>query len=851
VTSLRRQSAIRFYLRHPGQLALAVAGIALGVAVVVAIDLANAASLRAFELSRELTSNRASHYIEAAGGALDEAVYTRIKTELGLDLAAPVVEGRVLLPGHGDRSVRLLGVDPVAELAFDDALQLVQRGGRRQAGGGGLDIRPLIAEPGAVLLPEAFAAGLGLAAGDEFTVTARDAAHRLRVRGVVVLEAGRGSGASGPVIADISTAQEVLGRVGELSRIELALTGDAADDVAERVDAALPPGASLVPAGSSDDVTGEMLRAFRINLTALSLLALVVGMLLIYATMSFAVVRRRRSIGTLRAIGATRGDVAGDVLAESLVLGLVATAAGLALGWALSRSLTDLVLATINDLYFTARVSPDGIAWFPFVKAGVLGVGATVIAALRPAVEAASEPPRAAMTEIARERSMQQRFRAGPAVAVVAFLGAAALIAWPGAGLVPAFAGLFLVLAGYALLVPPATGRLLAGAQAAGGRRLGLPVRMAIRGAAASLSRTGIAVTALAVAVATVVGIGVMIDSFRGSVTRWLDESLIADYYLIIEGAGEQGFSRAEIDRLAAIDGVAGTSLSRTITLPTAEGDVAVRAAKAGPRGYGETLVAGDPETAFAAMEAGEGILLAEAFAGLRGLEAGDTLTLPTAQGQREFPVLGIFRDYRTAGSSAMLPYDVASDLWGYRKPRGVGIYRNPDSERRTIEQALGAFAAERGDVSLAANEEIREITLNVFDRTFEITGVLRLLAGIIAFFGILSALLALQLERSREVATLRAIGYTRGQTGANSLAQTTLLGLVSGLLALPLGVVLAALLIYVINQRSFGWTMGFVVAPGQLVTGIVLAVAAAFLAGLYPARRLAGQSIAANLRGE
>ncbi|HZX21963.1 MAG TPA: ABC transporter permease, partial [Woeseiaceae bacterium] len=266
MTSLRRQSAIRFYLRHPGQLALAVAGIALGVAVVVAIDLANAASLRAFELSRELTSNRASHYIEAAGGALDEAVYTRIKTELGLDLAAPVVEGRVLLPGHGDRSVRLLGVDPVAELAFDDALQLVQRGGRRQADGGGLDIRPLIAEPGAVLLPEAFAAGLGLAAGDEFTVTARDAAHRLRVRGVVVLEAGRGSGASGPVIADISTAQEVLGRVGELSRIELALTGDAADDVAERVDAALPPGASLVPAGSSDDVTGEMLRAFRINL---------------------------------------------------------------------------------------------------------------------------------------------------------------------------------------------------------------------------------------------------------------------------------------------------------------------------------------------------------------------------------------------------------------------------------------------------------------------------------------------------------------------------------------------------------------------------------------------------------
>ena len=255
--------------------------------------------------------------------------------------------------------------------------------------------------------------------------------------------------------------------------------------------------------------------------------------------------------------------------------------------------------------------------------------------------------------------------RPAPAIAAIAFVAAAVLIAWPGSGLVPAFAGLFLVLAGYALLVPTATGRLLSGAQALSGPRMGLPVRIAVRGAVASLSRTGIAVTALAVAVATVVGIGVMIDSFRGSVTDWLDQSLIADYYVVTEGAGGEGFTRAEVERLAAIDGVAGTSLSRTITLPTASGEVSVRAAKAGPRGYGETLVAGDPETAWPALEEGDGILLAEAFANLRGLQVGDALTLPVNRGRHEFRVLGIFRDYRTAGSSAMLPYHVATDLWG------------------------------------------------------------------------------------------------------------------------------------------------------------------------------------------
>ena len=594
-----------------------------------------------------------------------------------------------------------------------------------------------------------------------------------------------------------------------------------------------------------------MLRAFRINLTALSLLALVVGMLLIYATMSFAVVRRRRALGTLRALGASRGDIAADVLAESVLLGSVATAAGLVLGWVLSRSLTDLVLATINDLYFTARVTPDAVAWFPFVKAGLLGVGATLIAAMRPAAEASGEPPRSAMTDVAYEQAMRRRFAAGPAVAAAAFVAAGALIAWPGSGLVAAFAGLFCVLAGYSLLVPAATAHLLRGLLALTGRRLGLAVRMAVRGAAASLSRTGIAVTALAVAVATVVGIGVMIDSFRGSVTRWLDQSLLADYYLVTEIDGPEGFSREEIADLAAIDGVAGTSLSRVLTLPTEAGELSVRAAGEGPRGYGETLIDGDPETAFPALEAGEGIILAEAFARVRNLSVGDTLTLPARDGPRDFLVVGTFRDYRTAGSSAMLPYHVVTDVWGYLPPHGVGIYRRDDANRTAIETRLGAFAAERGDVRLAANEEIRRITLTVFDRTFEITSVLRLLAGIIAFFGILSALLALQLERGREIATLRAIGFTRRQTGANSLAQTTLLGLVAGVLALPLGIVLAALLIYVINQRSFGWTMGFVVAPEQLATGLVLSLLAAFLAGIYPARRLAAQPIATNLRGE
>jgi putative ABC transport system permease protein len=832
--NLRSRAALRFYLRHPAQLALAIAGIALGVAVVLAIDLASDTALRAFKLSQSLTSPRASHNVQASRGDLPEDLYRLVKVTLGVDLAAPVIDGRLRLAG--EQSVSLLGIDPLAELAFDNGLRLAGSGD-----GPAFDVAELMTRPNAVVLPEAMAARLSLAPGDDLVATLAGEQQQLRVVGVVRLQTGAGQ--YGPVIADIGTAQALLGKTGAIGRIELALS----DDEVERVAAGLPAGTSLIPVEAAGDVTREMLRAFRINLAALSLLALVVGMLLIYATMSFAIVQRRESFGTLRALGLTRGEVAGDVLAESLLLGVIATGLGLGLGWLLAQNLTGLVLTTINDLYFTARVTPDGVSWPPFAKAGLLGIAATLVAGARPAVEAARESPRAAMTRAAYERTARRQARFGPPAAAAAFAVAALLISLPGDSLLPAFIGLFLVLAGYGVMTPAALAWLLRWLGRGARPWLGLSPRLALRGAVASLGRTGVAVTALAIAVAHVVGIGIMIDSFRASVIQWLDSSLVADYYLLAGGGEGAGFSESELARLNALPGVRGLSLSRTMTVKTAAGEVAIRAAAAGPDGYGEVLVSGDDSQAFAALDQGDQILLAEAFARRRVLSVGDRLSLPTQQGERDFQVAGIYRDYRTSDSGALLPYGVVAELWGDQAPTGVGVYTRGEDAGA----ALAAFVTERGNVTLGANSDIRRVTLMVFDRTFTVTGILRLLGGLVAFFGILSALLALQLERVREVATLRALGFTRAQAGANALAQTTLLGLVAGLLALPLGVALAGLLIYVINERSFGWSMGFTVAPGQLATGIALAVGAAFLAGLYPGRRLAFQPIARGLRAE
>ncbi len=841
MTNLKRQAALRFYLRHPGQLLLAVAGVALGVAVVLAVDLASDSALRAFKLSQALTASRASHNLESAIGDLPEKIYPQLKVALGIDLAAPIVAGRVFVDEQLQISVSLLGVDPLAELAFDDGVRLAGRAAR----GSAADVTRLITQPGAVLVPETLAQRLGVGEDDALTVLARGERRQLQVAGVVALAAGGSE--SGPLIADIATAQELLELAGRLTRIELALTADEAG----RVSAVLPPGITLAPVESSDAVTRDMLRAFRINLTALGFLALAVGMLLIYATMSFAIVQRRESLGTLRALGVTRREIAADVLAESAILGSLATGLGLLLGLALAQFLIDLVLRAINDLYFSTNVTPEGLPPLPFFKAGLLGLGATMAAALRPAIDAAREPPRVAMSRIGYEQIMARRFRATPLMACACLLLATLLIGLPGEGLYAAFAGLFFMWAGYALLIPAATAWLMRGLGRGGRLISGLPARLAVRGAAASLSRTGVAVTALAVAIAHVVGIGVMIDSFRGSVIHWLDRSMLADYYLVTREDVGTGFSSAEMAELRALAGVTGLSRSRTTTLKTAAGELAIRVAGAGPRGYGEELISGEADAVFAALDRQRAVLVTEPHARRNALSVGDTLTLPSPAGDLEFRVVGIFRDYRTSDSALLISYDVFSEIWGDQAPTGVGVYVAENADRDALGTALDSFARRRGATRVAPNAEIRRATLEIFDRTFAITSVLRWLAGLVAFFGILSALLALQLERSREVATLRAIGFTRTQAGGNALVQTTLLGLVSGLFALPLGVVLAALLIYVINQRSFGWSMGFVVEPRQLVTGVALAVLAAFLAGLYPARRLAAQPIARGLRGE
>ena len=832
------RAAGRFYLRHPWQLALAIAGVALGVAVHVGVSLANDSARRAFELSSEAVTGRATHRVLPVSGTLPESLYVHIVTELGITAAAPVVEADVELRGEPPRRMRLLGVDPVKEPLVRS---LVGPG----PGGTG-EAASLMTVRDAVLLPAALAEDLGLRGrlGAEGTGSGVEIDARIDERMHVLRPVGTVRGAPGselPVVADIATVQRLAGRRGTLDRIDLYLD----ESAAQRLAAALPAGATLVPAGR-DPAFEQLTTAFHTNLAALGLLALVVGMFLIYSTMSFAMVQRRAIVGTMLAIGLSRRDLLLGVLAEALAIGVLATIIGLAAGHALAQGLVDLMLRTIGDLAFAARVSGATPSRALYLTGAALGVGATLLAALGPAVDAARAAPAAVMQRSALERSARTRGRLAAFAALPALGAAALLLGASPRSLATAFAGLFCVLAAGALLTPAATVGLMRVLEPGAGRAFGLPGLLAVRGVTASLSRTGVAAAALAVAVATVIGIGLMISSFRASLVEWLETTLTADLYVSLEGSDP---ADALAESILELPGVAGVSLAQVARLPTRYGEIALRAARPGPKGWGLALVSSAPG-ALDTLEREASIALSEPFAYRHGLSVGDRLVLPTSDGDRSFPIVAIYRDYNTAGGAAVLSLEHYRSLWNDRGLSSIGVHLVDRSRTADVAGKVAALVP-RGAGRVVSTEGVVDVSLAVFDRTFQITEVLRLLAASIAFLGVLSAALSIELERARELAVLRAVGLGPGGLATLTLTQTTLLGVASGLAAVPLGGALAALLVHVINRRSFGWTMSLDPDPQPAVVGAALAIGAAFLAGLYPAFRARRAELGKALREE
>lgn len=835
VSVLNRASA-GYLMRHPVQLALALLGICIGIAVMVAVDLANGSARKAFELSMETINGRATHQVIGGPGDIDEDIYVELRVVHGYTRIAPLVTGYA---GIDSRSLTLLGVDAFAE---QEVRSFTTPG---DASGGRLPLRELLTTPGAVLMSVQRAAQAGLAVGDRFELTANG-----RVQAAVLVgELGNDAGDSAVndlLVTDIATAQAWLAKRGRLSRIDVVLPES---PQAERaLQEQLPAGVQLLPASGRSRSVTEMSTAFATNLTAMSLLAMLVGVFLIYNSVSFAVLQRRALFGTLRALGVTGRQVFCLILREAVALGAVGAVLGVVLGLWLGQHLLGLVSQSINDLYFRVSVSEIAISPWSIAKGVGAGLLATLAAAVVPAAEAASVSPRLSLSRSTLEA------RTGTALSRLALAGlgmvlAASLLLWvSGDSLVAGLAALFLLLLGVALWIPPLV-RLAATVLAPVARRIGgSAARIAIAGVAASLSRTGVAVVALAIAVSATTGVTIMVDSFRASVSNWIGQSLQSDFYVGV--ADGSPIVPALVDDLVTIEGVAEYSSSRRVWLETDAGLTRLVALQMAPRSAaGIELLDAQPDAVWPAFEAQAAVLISETLAYRRDLGAGDALYLMTTRGRRAFTVAAVYRSYDANAGSVLMNRGLYDTFWNDDAIDSLGIYLQNGADATLVMQRLQSMAEGRQLLVLRSNQELRALSLSIFDRTFVITDVLYWLAVGVAIIGILGAMLALQMERAREFGVLRALGMTPLQLGGMVTLQSGFMGALSGLAAIPLGLLMARVLIDVINRRAFGWTMPVDVDPVIVWTSLGLSIGAALLAGIYPALRAATRRAALAMR--
>jgi putative ABC transport system permease protein len=370
MNSMLNRASRQFLWQHPWQLGLAIPGIALGVAVavVIAINLAMESALNSFDQVGKAFSGAATYRIIAGDGGLDETLYRRLRVEQGIQRLAPIVKGYVQASNKTDERFTLMGIDPFIEKSFQTVWQQPTSKTTAQ----GLLTR-LIAEPATVLLSENTASRLKLQVGSELSIDTETGRHRLRVIGLLPASNALAEQVLDQLLitdiaTDIATAQEVLGQLGWLSSMEV-MAGNDQPDVLNAIRAALPSSALLVSTENQSQAIREMTRAFSINLRALGLLSLLVGMFLIYNTMTFLVLQRRRLIGNLRALGVTRREIFKLIVSEAFLLAIVGTLIGIGLGITLGKGLLYLIAGTLNTLYYHVEAAALQVTPAQVVKA--------------------------------------------------------------------------------------------------------------------------------------------------------------------------------------------------------------------------------------------------------------------------------------------------------------------------------------------------------------------------------------------------------------------------------------------------------------------------------------------------
>jgi putative ABC transport system permease protein len=850
---------------HPLRTVLTLLSVSLGVAAPVGLQSANQAVLESFQEAVLEVAGEARLEVISDTGSFAEDIIIPLRGIPDVIATVPVLQEGLRHPSSG-LAFSVLALD-LLEL---ERIKPVRRRDDR------LDpSSPQWFETNAVLLGRRLADRLDTQSGRDLDLIAGIDPQRLAVAGILEGTSGGSSVWDDLAVMDIAAAQELFGRVGEVDRIELLVAaGQSLENIQRKVEALLPPSLHARRPAQRGEQVDAMIQAFRLNLLMLSLVGLLVGGFLIYNTLSFSVAQHRREIGILRAIGMTEPTLAGLFLIEGALFGIVGGVLGSLLGLALADRLVLLVGRTVTDLY--VAVSPGtniAVDTLPLVMRGLLlGTGFSLLGALGPSIEAARTEVVQALSaggyDSARPIRISRHVWSG-----LALLGAsAALSIVPPVGAIPV-AGYFsvlLLLIGFSFLAPLLI-HLCAGRSLFGGLdrwrthpRSVLPF-LAVQTAGRSPGRNGVTVSALMIGLAIMVGVVLMIQSFRETVEVWIDQTVVADLIVAPGGwpyAGHEGgrdvlIPRAWADRIAQTPGVEAVDTYRDLRIELAgrlrsivARDLALHAQRSR-----YLFTNGDSGTILRQAITHRGVMISEVLATALHLHDGDEIVLPTPAGEQTVPVMGVFYDYATDGGKIVMDRSLFRAFWGEGGATVVPVYlesgADPEDVKRRLEAQFSGLDRSSPIFTVIKNAELRREILAIFDRTFALTYVLEAIAVLVGVLGIVNTLLTAVLERQREFATLRAMGAGEGQVTGLVLWEALYLGVIGAVLGVASGLCLALLLVRVINKQSFGWTVQLTVSFSVLAQAVALAMGAALVAGYWPARWVSRQVPAEGLRYE
>jgi putative ABC transport system permease protein len=822
-------------LHEPVRLTLTILAVALGVAVVLAIELAGNAATGSFHSSMETLAGDNDLEVVASGGVPDSVVATLYWQPAALRISpriedfATITESKQTLPligldliAEGSRYISQAPANVTAQPSDDSPVESLKR----------------MQDSTSIWV----GSRLGRNPGDQLQLLINDRTLFCTVRGVYP-DSNRNDSA---ILMDIAAAQKALNRFGRLDRLLLKLPAGADLTASqERIRSVLPPGVDVHPQGTATNENRKMLAAFRWNLRLLSYIALVAGAFLVYNTIAISVVRRRHEIGLVRALGGSRSAILSAFLGEAGFLGLLGAILALPLSRLMAAGAVQLMALTVESLYVSSRPGSIDLTSQSVALAMLIGVGVAVASALSPAREAMLVPPVDAMSHGRHEYTAQMHKGRDLLIAILLAAAAAFASQLPPVAHKPLFGYLatilLIVAAAYAI---PALVSSLSSLTAKSLRKLlGVEGLLATRSLAASLTRTSVLVAALSTAIAMMVSVGIMVGSFRQTVVTWMNGQLPADLY--IRPAGSPAADRHPTlspdlaEKIAALPGVASVDRLRAYEITFRGMPVTLASMElTTSRSYRNSdFFSGRPaETVLAELRGANNIIVSEPFTNKHHVKTGDTITLSLGESRADFRITDVYPDYSAERGYILMDRETALRYLPDPIPSNLAIFLAPSANADNVRKAIQQLAAER-HILIFSNRDLRAEAIRIFDRTFAITYALETVAVFAAVMGIAGALLALVIDRRRELGLLRFLGASAQQIRKLILVEASLLGLLANLIGFVLGYLLSLILVFVVNKQSFGWTIRFHWPVAVLFSDLTLAFLATLLAGLYPAR--------------